>query len=504
MNQQVKISDFYCSEFGQTITNQELYDDIKGHVIDTAPEETQSLYQKLLLEHPSRKRKVTHDMKYMSRVTCRTERLKLYEESVRSLMVDAVDGLFKKSGFIAQDIDFIVVTSSVGKTMPSAASILASEFKFKSTTVTLNLGDMACSSGLAALDTGARFLRSERKAKRCLVVSLEAVTTLFNVEDEGAVPNVVFGEGCAAVLLTTHREPALYSIEESVRTISSNESDLEVIRFVENESGPSIKLSRDVPKVAGKSIEKNLKQMVPRVLTLRQKLSYLLTKKVPFWQRNIDFWALHPGGTAVLNGLSKNLQLSRGDLGFSFRVFESRSNMSSPSIFYVLGEIEKQRLKKNQKVLMMSFGSGFKVNSMVLRRRCNSKPDSEARLDVDYLNGEIHLTSHKQEGDLAPERVLNREDLNSLKIKTLIKKAWPVHCGYNDIKISAEVVDALPAEQYSELVEGLYSLLLPNGHLRLPSRTDIHLQQLGQKLSKVRQSLKLRFLSLPKRLSIYS
>lgn len=491
---EVKISNFHCSDFGTVVSNKELFDIISKQEIGSGCDFATTMYRKLLLDNPSRKRKVTHNMEYIAGISSREEKLKLYEESIGLLMRDAVSGLFNKSGFSAKDVDFIVVTSSVGKTMPSAASILSSSFEFKPTTITLNLGDMACSSGLAALDTGARLLKSERKSKRCLVVALEAVTNLFNTDSEGAIPNVVFGEGCAALLLTTHHEDALFKIKNSVRTISSSKKDLDVIKYIENDDGPSIKLSRSVPKVAAKAIEKNLRLLVPQILTKKQKLNYALTKKIPEWQKNIDFWALHPGGTAVLNGLSKTLRLSHGDIAFSYRVFQERSNMSSPSIFYVLNEIHNQNVTKDQKILLLTFGSGFKVNSMIIERTTSSVQKLNLILNIKYDGNNFIL-------DTLSSTDSNHELIDSIKLSPiefskvdLRNRLWNKDFGYNEIIFSDSLLNFYQPDELLPLAEELYSLLLPKGSVKLP----FHSNSFKTQLKDVRNKMKNKFSSAPK------
>ncbi|RBW48909.1 hypothetical protein [Marinobacter sp. F3R11] len=462
----VKLVDFYCSDHGKAISNADLYQDIEKTVLPTLSDESRKLYQKLLLDNPERSRHVTHDIAYIASITDRSERLKLYEESIRGLMVDAVAGLFKQAGVGPDNIDFIVVTSSVGKTMPSAASIIASEFGFASKTVTLNLGDMACSSGLAAVDAGVRFLRSERAPKRCLVVALEAVTNLFNQSEYGVVPNVVFGEGAAAILLSTHREPAKYAIKESVRTIAAHKEAYEVIRFTENEKGPSIRLSRELPQVAAGAIKDNLQQFVPRVVSPWDKLRFLVTKKIPDWQNRLEYWALHPGGTAVLNGLARNLKLAQGNLAFSFRVFDQRSNMSSPSIFYVLREIEMHGPKKRDRVLMMSFGSGFKVNTMLMKRLSSARPERSVVIELKAMNGQLHCHTRQQSsGSETATDNLFQADLATLDPKVIANDVWKRTLGVNQFRICPSVSRDLSSERYRSLVQELRGLLMPKGSL---------------------------------------
>ena len=50
----------------------------------------------------------------------------------------------------------------------------------------------------------------------------------------------------------------------------------------------------------------------------------------------IDFWAVHPGGTVVLEQIGEKMGLSTEQLRFSYDIFRKYGNMSSPSVLFVL------------------------------------------------------------------------------------------------------------------------------------------------------------------------
>ena len=75
---------------------------------------------------------------------------------------------------------------------------------------------------------------------------------------------------------------------------------------------------------------------------------------------DIDWWAVHPGGTVVLDQVSKELELTREDLRFSYDVFENYGNMSSPTVLFVLRQLLDSGLAKpGQKGMLLAFGVGF-------------------------------------------------------------------------------------------------------------------------------------------------
>lgn len=364
------ITGLYCSDIGVPISNAQMHAVNAEAFLDDCTEKSRSLYDKLLLRNPERVRHLVRPYREIVACTDPAERARFFQENALALMTDAAEGALARGEIKADQIDILIVNYMAGKSLPSLTSLVHGALEMPSTVLTVNMSDMGCSAAVAALDVAVRMLQSEGRPARALVLSLEPVSNLFQLTDSpGAiVGNTLFGEGCAGVVLSTHREAALYHIGPRQRIHATDPDSLDAIKLAHNEHGPMIQLSKGIPEVAGKAIEKALRRLVPRIISPWDKIKYLLTRKTPKWQRRVDRWAIHPGGTAVLDGLQKQLRLAEADLGPSYRVFDERSNMSSPAVVYALDNIEKTGPRKGESILMMSFGSGFKVNAMMLTK----------------------------------------------------------------------------------------------------------------------------------------
>lgn len=365
------ITGMFCSDIGVERTSEQMYDINEKGFFDRVDDDQKALYKKLLLKHPDRTRKLVRPYEHIVEHGDDGEfRQAEFERVALELLEDAARGVMAQTGLQPEDIDIIICNYMAGQTLPSLTAHISGRLGLRDDVYTVNMGDMGCSAAVASLDVATRILRSEKRPKRALVISTEPVSNLFRSAGNigGVVGNTLFGEGSAAVVLSTFREPALYRIKAQQRVHRTDPDSLDAIKTVWQGGGPMIQLSKDIPSVAGRAIEANLKKLVPKLLSPWEKLKFLVTRRVPRWQRKISRWALHPGGMSVLKGLQKQLRLAEADLGPSYEVFQTRSNMSSPSVVYALDNVERSRPKRGERVMMMTFGSGFKVNSMVLEK----------------------------------------------------------------------------------------------------------------------------------------
>jgi predicted naringenin-chalcone synthase len=82
----------------------------------------------------------------------------------------------------------------------------------------------------------------------------------------------------------------------------------------------------------------------------------------------IDHWAIHPGGTAVLEKIQKKLNLSCHDIRHSLHIFEHYGNMSSPSLMFVLKNIlDTGETYPGQLCCIVSFGAGFTAHAALVQ-----------------------------------------------------------------------------------------------------------------------------------------
>lgn len=143
-----------------------------------------------------------------------------------------------------------------------------------------------------------------------------------------------------------------------------------------------VELNRDLVKVAGRALQKNMTKMGPLVLPLSEQVRFAFNyvarallppasappPYTPDFKKAFDHFCLHAGGRGVIEGLSKQLALPAEKAAPSFNSLYWYGNTSSASLWYALGYIEAvQGVAAGDVVWQVGFGSGFKCNSAVWR-----------------------------------------------------------------------------------------------------------------------------------------
>ncbi len=122
--------------------------------------------------------------------------------STSDMAVEAVNGLLKKRGITADELDLIIFcTTTPDHPFPASANILADKIGAKNAWG-FDL-QAACSGFIYGLTTGSQFIESG-KHKKVLVVGGDKMSSIINYQDRTTC--IIFGDGCGAVLLEPNTE----------------------------------------------------------------------------------------------------------------------------------------------------------------------------------------------------------------------------------------------------------------------------------------------------------
>ncbi|KAK8672234.1 hypothetical protein V6N13_110607 [Hibiscus sabdariffa] len=321
-----------------------------------------------------------------------TPTLKDAHEEMDEIMFETLDRLFLKTGVSPSDIDILVVDVSLFSPAPSLTARIVNRYKMRGNIKTFSLSGMGCSASMVAVDLVQQLFKSYKNAF-AVVVSSETIGPHWYCGKEKSMmlSNCLFRSGGCSVLLTNKsclKHRALMKLSHSVRTnIGSNDEAYGCcIQIEDNQGYNGFLLTRDLTKAAAKAFTMNLKLLVPKILPIQELVRFAIisvyknnkktatpttessssSKTSLNLKTGIDHFCIHPGGRAVVDGLGKSLGLTEYDLEPARMALHRFGNTSAGGLWYVLGYMEaKKRLKKGDKILMISLGAGFMCNNCV-------------------------------------------------------------------------------------------------------------------------------------------
>src|SRR4029077_18312098 len=187
------------------------------------------------------------------------------------------------------------------------------------------------------------------------------------------VGSAIFGDGCAALLLSGDRRaegPVI--LASRVHQIAGTLGAVS-LRFGDEDS--YLHLARDLPDLA----RAGLPGVVERFLR-RNRLD----------RSQIDHWIVHPGGRRIIENVQSALQLSREDVATSWNVLAAHGNVGTPSILYVLRDtIEHCEPQPGQLGLMVTIGPGVTFGMMLLGWGAAAEP----RLSATIVCGDMRTAA---------------------------------------------------------------------------------------------------------------
>ncbi|KAF5959478.1 hypothetical protein HYC85_000687 [Camellia sinensis] len=303
---------------------------------------------------------------------------------------NTLDELFARTEISPSSIDILVVNVSLLAVVPSLTARIVNRYKMKENVKAFNLSGMGCSASLVAIDLVKNLFKCHDNAF-AVVVSTESMGPNWYCGRERSMmlSNCLFRSGGCSMLLTNNRSltyRAILKMNCMVRThLGADNEAYECCIQMEDDLGYlGFRLSKGLTKAAAKVFTMNLRVLLPKVLPLWELLRYTINKlsnrcdgqnKVRGagaaglglnLKTGVEHFCIHPGGKAVIDGVGKSLGLSEDDLEPARMALHRFGNTSAGGLWYVLGYMEaKKRLKKGDRVLMISFGAGFKCNNCV-------------------------------------------------------------------------------------------------------------------------------------------
>ncbi|WP_009958012.1 type III polyketide synthase [Verrucomicrobium spinosum] len=279
-----------------------------------------------------------------------------YSREARTLAVQvARQALNGAEGFSVADVTHIIFASCTGFTNPGPDYHIIRELGLNPGVERYTLGFMGCYAAFPALRMAGQFCEANPRAV-VLVVCLELCSLHLQINDQpdSILANSLFADGAAAVVVSSRKPPPeipAYRLQSFASALVTD-GEADMAWDIGNE-GFNIVLSSYVPEILG-----------ARVRALMEGILQRNGLKI----EEIDSWAVHPGGRAILDKVEEALHLPATALRASRQILRDFGNMSSATVLFVLKELLDSADTPAALTCAMAFGPGLTVETAVLER----------------------------------------------------------------------------------------------------------------------------------------
>jgi 3-oxoacyl-[acyl-carrier-protein] synthase-3 len=269
------------------------------------------------------------------------------------MAVEAVNGLLKKRGIGADEIDLIIfATVTPDLIFPSSACILADKIGAKNA---FGYDLMAaCSGFLFSLETGARFIESG-KYKKVLVIGGDKMSSIINYSDRNTC--IIFGDGCGAALLEPNEEG--YGIIDSVLKIDGSGR-----HYLHQKAGGSLKPpTHESIDAKEHYVYQDGKTVYKFAVTGMADVSAQIMERNHLTADDIAWLVPHQANLRIIDATAERMGVTRDKVMINIDHYGNTTNGTLP---LCLWEWES-RLKKGDNLVLAAFGGGFTWGAMYIK-----------------------------------------------------------------------------------------------------------------------------------------
>ncbi|NOJ61105.1 type III polyketide synthase [Arthrobacter sp. 260] len=288
-------------------------------------------------------------------------RNEVYAEEGTKLFIEAASkALAAADGIEAADITHVITVSCTGFFNPGPDYKVVRALGLSPAAQRYHLGFMGCYAAFPALRAAKSFCEAEPDAV-VLVVAAELCSLHVRSSNnpDTIVGSSLFADGAAAAVISareyTPTAPALsLDFFETVLTPVGEES----MAWNIGDEGFEMVLGTYVPHIIDEHIVGALEPLLARDETLAN-LQY----------KDIEHWAIHPGGRSILDKVEAKLDLKEDQLVPARETLRDYGNMSSATVMFVLKHILEQPFDgQDERICSMAFGPGLTVETALFTK----------------------------------------------------------------------------------------------------------------------------------------
>jgi 3-oxoacyl-[acyl-carrier-protein] synthase-3 len=269
------------------------------------------------------------------------------------MAVHAVQGLLKKRGIGADELDLIIFcTTTPDLVFPATANILAHKIGAKNAWG-YDL-QAACSGFIFGLVTGSQFIETG-KHKKVLVVGGDKMSSITNYHDRATC--IIFGDGCGAVLLEPNTEGN--GVIDSIL-----KSDGAGVPYLHQKAGGSVKPATHETVDALEHFAYQEGQAVFKfAVTNMADVAHDVMERNNLTGDDVAWLVPHQANKRIIDATANRTGLSADKVIINIERYGNTTNGTIP---LCLWEWEN-KFKKGDNLILAAFGGGFTWGSIYLK-----------------------------------------------------------------------------------------------------------------------------------------
>ncbi len=276
--------------------------------------------------------------------------LKTPGEATSDIGARAVEGLLKKRGISAEEIDLIIcATTTPDMQFPATANIISDKVGAKNAfSYDINA---ACSGFIFALATGSKFIESGQY-KKVIVVGADKMSSIIDYTDRATC--VIFGDGGGAVLLEPNTDG--FGILDSIlRTDGSGRAHLH------QKAGGSLKPA-SAETVAAKEhyVYQEGQTVFKFAVTNMADVSAEIMERNHLTSDDVAWLIPHQANKRIIDATARRMGVSDEKVTLNIERYGNTTNGTIP---LCLWEWEN-KFKKGDNIIIAAFGGGFTWGSI--------------------------------------------------------------------------------------------------------------------------------------------
>jgi 3-oxoacyl-[acyl-carrier-protein] synthase-3 len=274
-------------------------------------------------------------------------------QGVSVIGAEAANGLLKKRGIKASEIDLIIfATVTPDMVFPATANVVADKIGAVNAWG-YDIG-AACSGFLYALATGSKFIETGTH-KKVMIIGADKMSSIINYEDRATC--IIFGDGGGAVLLEPTTED-IGIIDSILRSDGSGR------QFLYQKAGGSMYPPTEKTVAAKEHFVHQEGQTVFKfAVTNMAQVSADIMERNNLTSENVNYLLAHQANKRIIDATASRMGVGPDKVLMNI---EKYGNTTSGTIPLLMHDFET-KFKKGDNLIISTFGGGFTWGSIYLK-----------------------------------------------------------------------------------------------------------------------------------------